>query len=184
MNIFHLSDCPVTSAKAMTNKHVVKMILESAQMLSTAHLVVDGTPYKAKTKTGRNCTRYSHPLEHILYKATHINHPSSVWCRKTKQNYDWLYAHFIALCNEYTARYGKIHLTEQKLSKLLKTAPIGASDTYSTRFALAMPEQYKQNDPVQSYRSYYEAEKLKLDVDIARYCDILSIQLEKENKIV
>jgi len=90
MNIFATYNCPVKSAKYLDNKRVIKMILESAQMLSGAL---------------RSCGCNKDEL----YKLTHINHPCSIWTRSSKDNYKWLLNHFIALCNEYTKRYGKIH---------------------------------------------------------------------------
>jgi hypothetical protein len=89
MNIFYIHENPTISAKAMSNKHVVKMILESAQLLSTAHHILD------KSTSSE------------LYKPTHKNHPSAIWVRQSYKNYQWLYNHFISLCEEYTKRYNK-----------------------------------------------------------------------------
>lgn len=89
MNIFTTYECPVASAQSLANIHVNKMICESLQLLCTAHSVLDGT-----TKA---------------FKPTHKNHPCAIFCRKTSGNYDWLYRHFKALCDEYTFRTGKIH---------------------------------------------------------------------------
>lgn len=96
MNIFCTSECPIQSAKFLDNKRVIKMCLESAQLLSTA-LRVHG---------------YTKP---DIYKIAHLNHPSSVWTRKTRGNYRWLLAHFKALCEEYTRRTGKIHASSKLL---------------------------------------------------------------------
>ena len=91
MNIFYIDNDPQISAICMVDSHVVKMILETAQMLSTAHRIVDNnnSPY--------------------MYKATHINHPSTKWARETEGNYIWLVSHFKYLGDEYQYRYGKIH---------------------------------------------------------------------------
>lgn len=88
MNIFVTSPCPIESAKFLDNKRKVKMALESTQMLCTA-LNVNGitTPYK----TG------------------HLNHPCTIWTRQSKQNWQWLYDHAMALCNEYERIYKKTH---------------------------------------------------------------------------
>ena len=98
MNIFYLDRDPQIAAQMMCDKHVVKMILESAQMLSTAHRVLDGDEYADKNG---------------LYKKAHVNHPSSEWVRCSYQQYKWLYDHMVALMEEYTYRYGKHHATER-----------------------------------------------------------------------
>ena len=176
MNIFFIHADPVISAKAMTNKHVVKMILESAQMLSTAHLILDGVQKTGLSKSGRKQVQYDHPLKDSLYKATHSNHPSSVWCRATSANYQWLYNHFIALCNEYTDRYGKIHITEIKLAKILSNTPTNIHTAGLSEMPQAMDDVYKvHGDSVAGYRKYYEATKLKLQVDIERYENVLNV---------
>lgn len=94
MNIFASSPCPIQSAKFLDSKRVTKMVLESAQLLSAA-LLLNGY-------TGSD-----------VYKISHKNHPSSVWTRSTRGNYKWLLAHFKALCEEYTARYGKTHKSSE-----------------------------------------------------------------------
>jgi len=175
MNIFYLDHDPVIAAKAMTDKHVVKMILESAQLLSTAHRVLDGEPMVQLSAAGRRLTRYSHPtLDDVLYKSTHINHPSGVWARESKENYLWLYKHFLALCSEYTNRYGRTHLTYEKLGTILGSPPLSIADTPFTTIKLAMPIPYHLPDPVEAYRYYYESEKLHIPSDINRYNAVLS----------
>ena len=91
MNIFYLDECPVKAAQVQYNKHVVKMILESAQMLCAAHHVYGSTEQK----------------ENVPYKLAHKNHPSTIWARENALHYNWLYNHMKALGNEYTKRYGK-----------------------------------------------------------------------------
>lgn len=138
LNIFVLSHDPVEAARQQADKHVVKMVLETAQLLCTAHRVIDGVD------------------DSILYKQTHANHPCAIWVRESRSNYDWLYAHFEALANEYTFRYGKAHATWKKLATALKTAPKLISAINQTPFALCMPDEYKVNDdPVLSYQAYY-----------------------------
>ena len=83
MNIFYLDNNPVKAAQVQYNKHVVKMILESAQMLCTAHHHYDN---------GHN----------VPYKKAHYNHPSTIWCRQNASQYKWLYDHMVALGKEYT----------------------------------------------------------------------------------
>lgn len=174
MNIFYLDSSPSIAAKAMTDKHVVKMILESAQLLCTAHRVLDGEPMIQLSTNGRKLTRYSHPtLDDVLYKSTHINHPSGVWVRESQENYEWLYKHFLALCEEYTSRYNKVHATYSRLASVLSIAPVSLVCFPFTPMKLAMPKPYHLPDPVESYRLYYEAEKLFKDSDVQRYHKIL-----------
>ena len=107
------------------DKHCVKMILEYAQLLSTAHRILDGTQSVGLSKTGRKQTRYVLPddRESMLYSATHINHPSAIWCRQSAQNYLWLTDLLNFLCAEYTYRYGKTHKIESTglLRKLMRS---------------------------------------------------------------
>ena len=138
MNIFVLHSDPDHAARMMCDKHVVKMILETNQMLSTV-----------ARKNGHN---------DAPYKSTHARHPCTLWAGETKQNWDWLVRHSRALCNEYTHRYGRVHksqaVTEWAESLCIKLPSIG-----QTPFRLAMPDQYKSDDPVLSYRTYYLGEK-------------------------
>lgn len=163
MNIFHLDNDPVKAAQMMCDKHVVKMIVEYAQLMSTAHRVLDGTEYYDKTKNGRKIKRWKlEPTaqERLLYKASHVNHPSNIWTRKSNDNYRWLYKHFQELCKEYTRRYGKIHMTQEKLSGQLWFSPKNIDQVEPlTEFAQAMPDSCKKDDPVQAYRQYYVQEK-------------------------
>ena len=140
MNIFFLSKDPVKAAQLQCDKHVVKMILETAQMLSTAHHE-NGTSLDTD----------------VLYKKTHVNHPASVWCRASAKNYNWLYEHFVALCDEYTHRYGRTHLSDTKFRALFKTVPFMSCDkpTTFTKPPKCMPDEYKVGSVVQSYQLYY-----------------------------
>lgn len=165
MNIFQLSTCPIGSAHMMVDRHVVKMILESAQILSTAHRVLDGELY-IDDSTGRKMKRYRLPdsRESVLYKATHVNHPSSIWARETNNNYNWLYVHFWALCEEYTYRYGKIHACHtSEMFSLLSAPPRGIEVGYLKPVTPAMPEEYViSSDSVVNYRNYYAKGKKHL----------------------
>jgi hypothetical protein len=173
MNIFCLHEDPTISARAMTNKHVIVMVKESAQLLSTAHRVLDGY----SEKNGRwTSYRLRDPIrEETLYKSTHFNHPCAIWVRESQDNYYWLYQHFLALCQEYRNRYGKIHEAEHKLGHALKRYPDNLRKRGFTYPALVMPDQYKVESYVQSYRNYYEAEKLKNSEDIQRYREVLGL---------
>lgn len=164
MNIFVLDKSPIIAAQYQCDSHVIKMILESAQMLCTAHRVLDGAKIVGK-RNGRKYTYYEHGNNDALYKATHVNHPSSVWCRTTSANYSWLYDHFIALCDEYTYRYGKVHLTDKKFRSNLSGLPVNISNGHLTPFALAMksqPQCMDPSDPVKSYREFYQTKRSRM----------------------
>ena len=162
MNIFHLDNSPEQAAIYHNDKHVVKMILEAAQMLSTAHRMIDGIEIIGKSPTGRKQKQYvliDREMDNVLYKAVHYNHPSTVWTRQSVDNYKWHYRLFVALCNEYTYRYNKVHASDTKLRKLLSNVPKRLPDTGLTPFAKCMPDECKVSDPVQSYHNYYMQEK-------------------------
>lgn len=171
MNIFYVDKDPVISAQSLVDKHIVKMVLESCQLLSTAHRILDGTEYvERKYVQGslparyRNVKRWRLPdeREQILYSATHINHPSAVWCRDTIYNYDWLYQHFVALLNEYTYRYGKVHKCDA-MSQWLVYPPKNIKIAELTPVTPAMPDEYKvPGNSVESYRNYYRIAKERM----------------------
>ena len=145
MNIFYLHHDPVKAAKIQYNKHVVKMILESAQMLCTAH---------------HHYAELHYPMVKVPYKKAHYNHPSTIWCRQNAKQYVWLYDHMIALGKEYTKRYNKTHLTITKCKKPLKQLPLGIPDSTFTEPPQCMPEGYKvPGCSITAYWNYYEQEK-------------------------
>jgi hypothetical protein len=172
MNIFYVETDPYKAAQAMVDKHVVKMILETAQLLSTAHRLLDGEEYvEKKYVTGslparyRNVKRWRLPDDRdgILYSATHINHPSAVWARQSNNNYTWLYCHFVGLLNEYTYRYGKTHkCADPRFCQLLQTLPENIVVGHFTPVTPAMPDEYKVASAVESYRNYYKQGKTHL----------------------
>lgn len=135
MNIFVLSKSPTLAAQYHCDKHVVKMVLETAQLLSTV--------------AGEG------------YKPTHKNHPCTVWARESLANYHWLYALGQALGQEYTHRYGKVHKSSLVIDSL-PYAPATVTGGMSTPFALAMPDEYRTDCPVASYRAYYVGEKSRM----------------------
>lgn len=165
MNIFVLSNDPVEAAQMQCNAHVVKMIVESAQMLSTAHRVLDGVIGKAPSKSGKTMSKHwtlPDDREAVLYKAVHVGHPCTVWTMKSNNNYTWHWIHFAALCDEYTHRYGKVHATDKLLREKLKALPRNIEVGYKTQFPLAMksnPECMFPNDPVKSYRMFYQTKQ-------------------------
>lgn len=158
MNIFFIDTDPAIAAQQMIDKHVVKMILESAQLLSTAHRLLDGTETKGKTKTGRNVKRWilNDDRDPVVFQATHVNHPSAIWTRQSVENYNWLVEHFFALGTEYTYRYGKQHKCFGQLSYMLQSPPFNLKQYDMTPMPSAMDKKYIiGDDPVQNYRNYY-----------------------------
>ncbi|HUB67695.1 MAG TPA: pyrimidine dimer DNA glycosylase/endonuclease V [Candidatus Methylacidiphilales bacterium] len=137
MNIFVLDLNPVKAAQYHNDRHCVKMIVETTQLLSTS------LPYLEQGRVGP-------------YKATHLNHPCSIWTRSCKGNYQWLWKLGIALCEEYTHRYGRVHGCKPYLVDLKLSKPIPRR---MTPFAQAMPERYRHQLAVTAYRAYYMAEK-------------------------
>ena len=162
MNIFYLSHDPRQAAQWMVDKHVVKMILESAQLLSTAHRILDGRQVVGQSKSGRAAKRWilDDARDPILYQATHVNHPSAVWTRKSLENYDWLVEHFFALMDEYTHRYRKQHACHGELSYMLQSPPKNLEAYDWTEMPSAMADEYKvSDDPLTNYRNYYKLGK-------------------------
>jgi hypothetical protein len=137
MNIFVLDRDPILAAQYQHDKHVVKMVLETAQLLSTAR------PFAG------------------CYKPTHHNHPCTRWAAVSETNYSWLLLHGLALAKEYTHRYSKRHKSYDIILAAHKAFPVFNDDAEPGTFAQAMPDQYKQLDPVAAYRAYYVAEKAK-----------------------
>lgn len=164
MNIFYLDKHYRTCAKQHVDKHVVKMIVEYAQLLSTAHRVLDGEEYEGRTANNRRIRRFkmaNSNIENTLYKASHINHPSAIWVRKSSQHYWWLYLLFRELCMEYTHRYGKIHSTESKLGEILQIKPKNIKDNGFVEPPQAMPDYCKvPGDSIKAYQMYYVNEKI------------------------
>jgi hypothetical protein len=159
MNLFVLSDCPFEAAKSHCDIHVNKMIIETAQMLSTAHRLLDGKMFIELSKSGSKLKKWDHPKLHdVLYKSTHYNHPSSVWIRAASNNYRWAYCLFKSLCNEYTDRRGKVHATQKLLDRHLFTTPANINAGMQTPFAICIADEYDLadvKDPIEAYRRYY-----------------------------
>ncbi len=140
MNIFYLHKDPFVAARVQYNKHVVKMILESAQMLCAAHHVL-GNP------------------DDVPYKLAHKNHPSTIWVRENSSHYDWLYAHMIALGLQYTYRYGKVHKSIIKCIKPLEQHPVNIPHKPFEQPPQCMPDEYKDECSIKAYWNYYIGEK-------------------------
>lgn len=167
MNIFYLHNDVNECAKMHPDKHVVKMILEYAQLLSTAHRYLDGTRIVEHSDTGRKQSRYvlHDSRNELLYASTHINHPSAIWVRKSPENYIWLANMLIALCEEYTYRYGKTHKVEREglCYVLLKNIPENIGNEGWSEPTPAMPDEYKvPGNSVQAYINYYLGAKRHL----------------------
>lgn len=139
MNLFVLDLDPVKAAGMACDRHVVKMTIETAQILCSAF-----------------------PAGKTPYKPTHTRHPCSVWARTSQANYTWAVEHGLALAQEYTRRYGKVHATEHVLrtmAALTSQVPFLAPHRGLTPFALAMPEDLRGADPVAAYQRYYLRDK-------------------------
>ena len=165
MNLFVLSKDPVEAAQLQCDKHVVKMIVESAQMLSTVHRMLDGVLEKRKSKSGKTTVKYwqlPDERENTFYKAVHMHHPCTVWTAQSNNNYTWHWVHFAALCDEYKYRYGKVHGTDKLLREALRDLPKNIPVGYLTQQPLAMkanPECMDPNDVVGSYRKFYQTKQ-------------------------
>lgn len=146
MNIFYLDPDPVIAARYHADKHVIKMILESAQLLSTTHHIAQSS---------------QETLDNI-YKPTHFNHPSTIWVRQSKANYLWLFSLFLALIDEYAFRFGKTHKSAE-LIPYLEKVPDALSDALFSPPTPAMNEEYLvDGDSLLSYRNYYRLAKSHL----------------------
>lgn len=140
MNIFVLDNDPELAARFLKWGHVPKMIVESTQLLS-------------------NCF----PEIIAPYKRTHYNHPCAIWVRESKQNFVWLHIYAKTLCFIYTDRQNRTHACEEKLDWMLdRVSLLYFPKKGQTKFALAMPDEYKQSNPVLAYRNYYNGEKLHI----------------------
>jgi hypothetical protein len=176
MNIFYLDHDVRKCAEMHNDKHVVKMILEYAQLLSTAHRILDGVLFTGVSLSGRKKTVYvlADDRNSTLYSATHVNHPSAVWVRQSAQNYMWLAELLEECCKEYTHRYDKVHKVERDgLMQALKNQfPTNIPDGPFTEPTPAMPEDVKvlrevhtdryELDSLASYRNYYIQNKTHL----------------------
>lgn len=146
MNLFVLDLDPTRAAQYHCDKHVVKMVLETAQILCTVHHQLDKSPSP------------------LLYKATHKAHPCVVWAATNRANYKWTYQLFCALAAEYQHRYGRVHISFEKLQDALQWFPSELPTAKRrTPFAQAMPDRYRRpGEPVVAYRSYYAGEKQRM----------------------
>ena len=136
MNIFFLDWDVEKNAQYHCDKHVVKMILETAQLLCGVHHMMPN------------------PTTEVPYKLSHKNHPCAIWARESLSNYLYLAELGLALSEEYTFRYEKKHKSQQIIEWCLSNQP-QIEDKGFTEPPKAMPEEYKVDDVVTSYRNYY-----------------------------
>jgi len=139
MNIFVLDKDPAIAAEQQCDQHVVKMVLESAQLLCSAF-----------------------PEGEAPYRLTHQNHPCSIWTRETQGNFDWLTEHGLGLAHEYKHRYGRDHASRQVIEWCGDNwKKAGLPQARRTEFVQAMPPQFKGPDAVNAYRHYYLGSKVR-----------------------
>jgi hypothetical protein len=143
------------------------MILEYSQLLSTAHRILDGKE-AIVPQNGRKYKRWildDESINSLLYKSTHVNHPSAIWCRASSANYQWLASLLLEVCKEYTYRYGKVHKAERDgiVEWLVANTPKNISSKAFTEPTPAMPEELKiKGDSIASYKNYYSSDKSHL----------------------
>jgi hypothetical protein len=174
MNIFALSDDPVKAAHQMIDKHIIKMPTETCQMLHTNILYMQYVKEHGKEPQLKDLKAFHLTTESKLMKPAMLNHPSTIWARESYANWNWLYEHGLALCDEYTYRYEKTHGTLQRIldcipyfdvvfehdfpKNRLQPVSIAMDDSY--RIDL---DKYSQRNPnwtgwdfvIASYRHYY-----------------------------
>ena len=177
MNFFILDQDPICAAIWQCNKHIVKMPLETAQMLCTVVRQRYGKVGTVKTKKGNEVVEHQRYLLHDLgeydgmlntekanlYWSVHGKHPCTLWAGKSFENFSWAYHHGLALCFEYFHRYQKVHAAQKIIDDAYDyvkcKTDIKEWKTGQTIFPQAMPEEYKCDDPVTAYRKYYLGEK-------------------------
>ena len=147
MNIFFLDKTPELSAEMLCDKHIPKMLLESAQMLSTAV-----RKYEKETDTT--------PLAKPIYKSAYPNHPMTKWVGETKGNFEWALENAIYIHEEYRFRFNKNHKSYKVIKNIINfelQAHLPEGDM--TTPPQCMPDEYKDNNYVTAYRNYYKGEK-------------------------
>jgi len=145
MNYFYVEEDPTSAAQALCDKHVVKMILETAQMLSTAHRLTES------------------PQADFVYKVTHSNHPSTKWLRSSQIAYKHGLQHLCALFDEYRHRYNKTHATE-RLLPYLSQVPEALPDLPFVDPPQCMYDECRQSDTIEAYRAYYRVRRSEIDM--------------------
>lgn len=169
MNIFWLDDDPLEAAQQHCDQHVVKMIVEYAQMLSTAHRMVDGNleiglrgkPWGRQRKHKRWNLPDNQVLNKKLYLATHVNHPSNIWVRESRGNYKWMYDCFEHLSLIFHDTSNKDHGTYRRLGEILRRPPEKLVGDHITPIPKCMPDEFIVDCPIESYREFYLKDKSK-----------------------
>ena len=171
MNVFFLHNDPQICAEMHCDKHLLKMVIEYAQLLSTAHRVLDGTLGITLSDSGRKRQTYTlnDGRDGLLYSATHVNHPSAIWVRDNIENYLWLYDMWSHLLDEYTYRYGKQHscarlicalaITPRNISTASKFFPPTPAMPAELKIVADNPLPGRKYDVLKSYHNYYNVEK-------------------------
>jgi hypothetical protein len=135
MNIFATHPDPSISARQHCDVHVIKMVTEAAQLLSSAHVIVDNNQ--------------------VAYKKSHANHPCALWIRESAENYRWAYEFYCSLLDEYESRFDKMHAAARHMNALSDVPSIPSLGI--TPFAQAMPEEFRHANPHFAYRRYLRA---------------------------
>jgi len=145
MNIFYLHSVPIVAARLHCDKHVVKMVLETAQILAAVHHIHGNG-------------------DNVTYKATHINHPCVKWAAASPANYTWLQRLGYELCKEYSFRYDRTHKCEQYITGELEIAPEALLNQPNIWIEppKCMPDEYKRDTVEDSYRAYYAGAKASI----------------------
>ena len=157
MNIFYLDHSPRKIAQWLCDKHIVKMTEESAQMLSTAHRVLDGDCSKIRLVSGESLVG-STIKNQQCYRIAHQNHPSTVWTRASNSNYKWHFDLFVQMLNEYYRRYAR-NRTVSNYLEFLSEEPKNISLAEYSEPPQALPDIYRSDSAVDSYRAFYVGEK-------------------------
>ena len=162
MNIFALSENPVKAAKEMLDKHVVKMPTETCQMLHTNALFNQYVDKFGEEPSLRQLKQYHTDIDSSLMKPAMLNHPSTIWARENNHNTKWLYEHGMALCEEFTFRYNKVHGSEKRIEDISKL--VDGNILHATPVNIAMLDKYRIPNNygnhcweyvIDSYRHYY-----------------------------
>jgi|TARA_R100000081_G_C4820231_1_gene179212 hypothetical protein len=169
MNIFAKYRSPRRIVIDMIDKHIVKMPTETCQMLHTNELYFLYLKEYNVEPTLRQLKEFHSKIDSKLMKPAMLNHPSTIWARQSNHNAKWLYEHGIALCDEYTYRYGKVHGSESRIKDTVFHIQDG-DWKQATPVFIAMADKYRLNREdyfqqypldtewdfvIESYRHYY-----------------------------
>ena len=150
MNIFVLDNDPAVAAHMHCDKHVPKMVVEAAQMMASALRRHGATDEQMPvTKAGKP------------YKGGYAHHPCTVWVGDSEGNFVWMAVHAQELLSEYTKRFGKVHACQTPIFEMVDLGYVMSDDwpKGKTPFAQAMPDEYRNDDPVVAYQDYYHSKQ-------------------------